>query len=224
MCLSHLIYTKRPCLIHTCHATPCPCYAPTMPFFSRPRQSTSVERRPVGYMPAFGFFRLSRGVSGRYLSDAYQSQMQVASVKPNTVYHGRVKEWLQHTTKKTICYTVGLAVRIFAATMRTFTKDMALTEQRRGAAWHVWINGTAWQGNGMLRVWIGLKKTKWNWKMKEEAADRTLCRTGCGRGYGPVLRQTAEWVNCGRRKKYENGALLRWCKWKCKVYSAESIS
>jgi hypothetical protein len=25
MCLSHLIYTVRPCVIHTCHATPMPC-------------------------------------------------------------------------------------------------------------------------------------------------------------------------------------------------------
>jgi len=30
--------------------------------------------------------------SAKLLSDAYQSQMQVASVKPNTVYHGRGKE------------------------------------------------------------------------------------------------------------------------------------
>ena len=29
----------------------------------------------------------------KLLSDAYQSQMQVASVKPNTVCHGRGKEW-----------------------------------------------------------------------------------------------------------------------------------
>ena len=39
MCLSHLIHTVRPCLIHTCHA-------PAMPFFSRPQHSTAVERRP----------------------------------------------------------------------------------------------------------------------------------------------------------------------------------
>ena len=25
MCISHLIYTVRPCLIHTCHAMPMPC-------------------------------------------------------------------------------------------------------------------------------------------------------------------------------------------------------
>jgi hypothetical protein len=75
MCLSHLIYTVRPCLIHTCHAMPMPrpCHALTMPFFSRPRHSTGVERRPVGYLSAFGFFRLPRGVPRRLLSEAYQS-------------------------------------------------------------------------------------------------------------------------------------------------------
>jgi hypothetical protein len=31
------------------------------------------------------------------------------------------------------------------------------------------------------------------WKLKEEALDRTLWRTRFGRGYGPVVRQTAEW-------------------------------
>jgi hypothetical protein len=30
------------------------------------------------------------------------------------------------------------------------------------------------------------------WKLKEEALDRTVWRTGFGRGYGPVVRQTAE--------------------------------
>ena len=40
----------------------------------------------------FGYFRLPRGLSRR-LSEAYQSQMQEASVKPNNVCHGRRKEW-----------------------------------------------------------------------------------------------------------------------------------
>jgi hypothetical protein len=55
---------------------PHPCHALTMPFFSRPRHSTAVERRPVGYLPAFGFFRLSRGVPRRLLSEAYQLSSQ----------------------------------------------------------------------------------------------------------------------------------------------------
>jgi len=69
MCLSHLIYTVLACLIHTCHAL-------TMPFFSRQRHSTAVERRPVSYLPAFGFFRLARGVPRRLFSEAYQSSSQ----------------------------------------------------------------------------------------------------------------------------------------------------
>ena len=127
MCLSHLIYTVRPCLIHTCHAMPCPCPALTMPFFSRPRNSTAVERRPVGYLPAFGFFRLPRGVPRRLSSEAYQSSSQ-RSIR-TTVKSG------SSTLQKRRSVTVGLAVRVFPATTRTFTKDTALSESGRGAAW-----------------------------------------------------------------------------------------
>jgi hypothetical protein len=49
-------------------AMPRSCHALTMPFFSRPLHSTAVERRPVGYLPAFGFFRLPRGVPWRLSS------------------------------------------------------------------------------------------------------------------------------------------------------------
>jgi len=52
------------------------CHALTMPFFSRPRHSTAVERWSVGYLPTFGFFRLPRGVPRRLLSEAYQSSSQ----------------------------------------------------------------------------------------------------------------------------------------------------
>ena len=78
MCLSHLIYTVRPCLIHTCHAMPMlhPCHALTMPFFSRSWHTTAIKRWPVGYLPAFSFFRLPRGVPRRLLSEAYQSSLQ----------------------------------------------------------------------------------------------------------------------------------------------------
>ena len=57
-------------------AMPCPCHALTMPFFSRPRHSTAVERRLVGYLPVFGFFRQPRGVPRRLLSEAYQTSSQ----------------------------------------------------------------------------------------------------------------------------------------------------
>jgi len=88
MCLFHLIYTVRPCLIHTCHAMPMPhpCHALTMPFFSRPRHSTAVERRPVGYLPPFGIFRPPSGVPRRLLSEAYQSSSRRSI--PTTVKSG----------------------------------------------------------------------------------------------------------------------------------------
>jgi len=57
-------------------AMPRPCHALTMPFFSRPQHSTAVERRPVGYLPTFGFFRLPRGVPRRLLPEAYHSSSQ----------------------------------------------------------------------------------------------------------------------------------------------------
>jgi hypothetical protein len=37
-----------------------------------------------------------------------------------------------------------------------------------------------------------LKGKRGYWKLKEEALDRTLLSTRFGRGYGPVVRQTAE--------------------------------
>jgi hypothetical protein len=76
-------------------AMPCPCHAVTIPFFSRPRHSTAVERRPVGYLPAFGFFRLPRGVPQSLLSEAYQSSQRSI---PTTVKSG--SSTLQ---KQTIC-------------------------------------------------------------------------------------------------------------------------
>jgi hypothetical protein len=78
---------------------PRPCHALTMPFFSRPRHSTAVERRPVVHLPAFGFFRLTHGVPRRLLSEAYRSSPQRSiptSVKSgsNTLQKGRLVKLL----------------------------------------------------------------------------------------------------------------------------------
>jgi hypothetical protein len=42
-----------------------------------------------------------------------------------------------------------------------------------------------------------LKETREYWKLKEEALDSTVWTTGFERGYEPVVRQTAEWMNDG---------------------------
>jgi hypothetical protein len=66
-CVFPIWFIKCGCVWYTL-AMPRACHALTMPFFSRPR--------PVGYLPAFGFSRLPRGVPRRLLSEAYQSSSQ----------------------------------------------------------------------------------------------------------------------------------------------------
>jgi hypothetical protein len=51
--------------------------------------ASAVQRRRVGDLPAFSVFLLPRRVPGSLLSEACQSQMQVASVKQSNVCHGR---------------------------------------------------------------------------------------------------------------------------------------
>jgi hypothetical protein len=51
--------------------------------------SIGLQRRHVGDMPEFDLFLLPREVPGSLLSEAYQSQMQVASVKQSNFCHGR---------------------------------------------------------------------------------------------------------------------------------------
>jgi nuclear transport factor 2 (NTF2) superfamily protein len=41
--------------------------------------------------------------------------------------------------------------------------------------------------------------------LKEVALDRTLWRTRFGRGYGPVVRQTTEWMNDNKQWKRSRG-------------------
>jgi hypothetical protein len=40
-----------------------------------------------------------------------------------------------------------------------------------------------------------LKEKRGYWKLKEEALDRFLWRARFRRGFGPAVRQTAEWLN-----------------------------
>ena len=101
--------------------------------------------------------------STKLLSEAYQSQMQSGQCETKHRLSWTRKRLVAAHYKKDDLLHCWTSSRIFPATMRTFTKDTALSEQGRGAAWHVWINardgmGTAWvrRGNSMLCVWIGL--------------------------------------------------------------------
>jgi hypothetical protein len=61
----------------------------------------------------------------------------------------------------------------------------------------IWNGG---RGRRRRQLLDDLKEKKRYWKLKEEALDRTLWRTRSGRGYGPVVRQTTEWMTN-----------LKWC-------------
>jgi len=51
---------------------------------------------------------------------------------------------------------------------------------------------TGRRGRRCKRVLDGLKETRRYWKLKEEALDGTVWRTGFGRGYGPMKRQSTD--------------------------------
>jgi hypothetical protein len=54
------------------------------------------------------------------------------------------------------------------------------------------IEMTGRRGRRCKQLLYDLKIKRRYWKLKEEALGRTLWRTRFGRGYGPVVRQTAE--------------------------------
>ena len=88
MCLSHLIYTVWPCLIHTCHAMPMPrpCHALTMPFFSRPQHGQSIA-----------WARHGNGMASVNQTRPHcVNQMGKTHSKPLAARHGRGTAWPQH--------------------------------------------------------------------------------------------------------------------------------
>jgi len=54
------------------------------------------------------------------------------------------------------------------------------------------VDVTGRRGRIRKRIPDDLKETKRYCRLKEEALDRSLWRTGFGRGCGPVVRQTVE--------------------------------
>ena len=132
MCLSHFIYTVRPCLIHTCHAAPIPCSDHAVLL-----KATAQHGRQETACGLLARVRL--------LPATTRSSTKVIRRIPISGAGGQceTKHRLSWTRKRVVaahykkddCYTIGLAVRIFPATMQTFTKDTALSEQGWGAAW-----------------------------------------------------------------------------------------
>jgi hypothetical protein len=57
------------------------------------------------------------------------------------------------------------------------------------------IEVTGRRGRRRMKLLNDLKESRGYSHLKEEALDRTMWRTGFGRGFGPVVRQTAKWMN-----------------------------
>jgi hypothetical protein len=51
------------------------------------------------------------------------------------------------------------------------------------------------QGKRRKQLLGDLKEKRGFWKLEEEALDRVLWRTHCGRSYGSMIRQYAELMN-----------------------------
>jgi hypothetical protein len=152
MCLSHLIYTVRPCLIHTCHAMPMSCsdhavFLKATAQHGRRETACGLPAR-VRLIPATTRSSAKVVIRRIPISDAggqCETKQRLSWTRKTVVAAHYKKDDLLHC---------GLAVRMFPATMRTFTKDTALSEQGRGVAWHMCINarhgmGTAWAQHDM---------------------------------------------------------------------------
>ena len=73
-----------------------PCRAHAIPdhaFLLKATAQHGRRERPCGLLSRVRLLPATTQSSTKLSSDAYQSQMQVASVKPNTACRGRGKEW-----------------------------------------------------------------------------------------------------------------------------------
>ena len=64
------------------------------------------------------------------------------------------------------------------------------------------IDVTERRGKRRKQLLGELKAKKGYWTLKEEELDRTVLWTCCGRGYGPVIRETERWKNSDSTKNY----------------------
>jgi hypothetical protein len=65
----------------------------------------------------------------------------------------------------------------------------------------VGIEVTGRQGSRRRKLLDVIKGRRGYSHLKEEALDRTMWRAGFGRGFGPVVRQTAKWMNAPDQKQ-----------------------
>jgi hypothetical protein len=83
-------------------------------------------------------------------------------------------------------YVNGRRTRLVTFCVETAFYNGLLKERYRG------IEVTVRQGRIRRSLLDDLKERRAYCHLKEEALDRTICRAGFGRGFGPVVRQTTK--------------------------------
>jgi hypothetical protein len=83
---------------------------------------------------------------------------------------------------------------------------------------------TVRRGRRRKQLLDDLKEKRGYWKLKDEAIDRTLWRTGFVRVYGPVVRQTREWTVIGYGMDYPAVRILRAGREACFLRNVETGS
>jgi hypothetical protein len=99
MCLSHLIYTVRPCLIHTCHAMPMTCsdHAVLLKATAQHgRLSTAVLSCGLEKNGMVGAWNGHGMASVKQTRPYCVNQMGKTHSKPLAARHGRGTAWARH--------------------------------------------------------------------------------------------------------------------------------
>ena len=141
MCLSHLIYIVWPCLIHTCHAAPMPCFDHAQ----HGRLSTAVLCRGLEKNGMVGAWH-GRGVASVYQTRPHCiNQMGKTHSKPLAARHGRGTAWARPATCESAlrCYPSGWGWAeelkhftvhncvLWNVTLRSLTEQIRCYEKRR---------------------------------------------------------------------------------------------
>jgi hypothetical protein len=104
MCLSHLIYTVRPYLIHTCHAAPMPCSDHAV--LLKATAQHGRRETACGLPSCFRLLPATTRSSTKFV-------IRSIPILLTTIHTYDCKVWYRHATKKTICQTVGQQFEYF---------------------------------------------------------------------------------------------------------------
>ena len=130
-CLSHLIYTVQPCLIHTCHAVPMPCFNHVVLLkvtAQHGRLSTAMSCRDLEKNDMVTAWHVRGMASVDQTRSHCVNQTGKTRSKPFAARHGRGTIWTRHGHSM-LCVN-GLLVDYLGHYWATGTSRRALSENK----------------------------------------------------------------------------------------------